>query len=158
MSDRRNAVRGRVPEPERRRVLKLIGLLPLAGGLAAWASACGGGGEEEAAPPATSPEPAPAPAPQPEPSPPMEEAPGAAATAPQPDPATALVTELDSMKANVQALQYVNQSPKPDQNCANCRFYTAKQGGRGSCQLFTQGLVEAEGWCTGWQAKDAAAG
>jgi len=68
-------------------------------------------------------------------------------------PATRLVTEVPAMASLVEQLQYVNESPKPDQNCANCLFYTARMEDRGKCQLFAQGLVAAEGWCASWAAK-----
>jgi len=64
-----------------------------------------------------------------------------------------LVTEVPAMAATVQALQYKTVSDKPDQNCANCQFYTAGSGGTGKCQLFTQGLVAEKGWCMSWTKK-----
>jgi hypothetical protein len=64
-----------------------------------------------------------------------------------------LVTETPAAALTVQALQYKNQSDKPDQNCANCQFYTAKAGGLGKCQLFLQGLVHEKGWCMSWTKK-----
>jgi len=68
-------------------------------------------------------------------------------------PATRLVTEVPAMASLVEQLQYVNESPKADQNCTNCLFYTARMEDRGKCQLFAQGLVTAEGWCASWAAK-----
>ena len=64
-----------------------------------------------------------------------------------------LVTETPAVAATVQALQYKVKSDKPDQNCANCQFYTATSGGRGKCQLFVQGLVDEKGWCMSWTKK-----
>jgi hypothetical protein len=64
-----------------------------------------------------------------------------------------LVTEIPAVAATVQALQYKTQSDKPDQNCKNCQFYTAGAGGKGKCQLFTQGLVAEAGWCMSWTKK-----
>jgi hypothetical protein len=64
-----------------------------------------------------------------------------------------LVTEIPEMQPLVQSLQYTNQSPKPDQHCANCLFYTAASEDRGHCQLFSQNLVMAQGWCASWQQK-----
>jgi len=69
-----------------------------------------------------------------------------------------LVTEIAAMQPLVQSLQYVNDSPKPDQRCDNCLFFTATSDGRGRCQLFTQGLVMAQGWCASWQQKLPAPG
>jgi len=64
-----------------------------------------------------------------------------------------LVTETPAMAPTVQALQYRIVSDKPDQNCANCQFYTAGTGGTGKCQLFVQGLVAEKGWCMSWTKK-----
>ncbi len=66
-----------------------------------------------------------------------------------------LVTEVPAVAATVQALQYTVKSDKPDQNCANCQFYTATAGGRGKCLLFVQGLVDEKGWCMSWSKKVA---
>ena len=79
-------------------------------------------------------------------------APAPASTTGEEDP-NRLVTELASAAAIVNVIQYVNQSPKPDQNCANCQLYTAVSGGRGKCQLFAKGLVAEMGWCASWVAK-----
>jgi hypothetical protein len=64
-----------------------------------------------------------------------------------------LVTETPAVAATVQALQYKVVSDKPDQNCANCQFYTPGTGGTGKCQLFVQGLVAEKGWCMSWTKK-----
>ena len=64
-----------------------------------------------------------------------------------------LVTETPAMAPTVQALQYKLVSDKPDQNCANCQFYTPGTGGTGKCQLFVQGLVHEKGWCMSWTKK-----
>lgn len=64
-----------------------------------------------------------------------------------------LVTEIPAMQPTVDALKYTHQSTTEGQRCDNCQFYTAQGGGRGKCQLFTQGLVEAEGWCSSWTKK-----
>jgi len=66
-----------------------------------------------------------------------------------------LVTETPSVAATVQALQYKNQSDKPDQHCSICQFYTPKGGGHGKCQLFVQGLVSETGWCMSFTKKVA---
>ena len=136
---------------ERRRFLKLGLAGAVALPAAAALSACGGESEPAAgsAPrsggAASPPEPAPAPQPTRAPAP----APGGAPSA------DALVTELPAMAATVQALQYTNQSTKPDQRCANCQFYTpsAPDAQRGACQLFAQGRVAAAGWCASWTPK-----
>ena len=64
-----------------------------------------------------------------------------------------LVTETPAVAATVTALQYKNQSDKPDQSCSNCQFYTAGTGGHGKCQLFTAGVVNEKGWCMSWTKK-----
>ncbi len=66
-----------------------------------------------------------------------------------------MVTDVEAMKATVQALQYIDESAKPDQTCANCQFYTAGEGGKGKCLLFVQGLVTEGGWCMSWTKKVA---
>jgi hypothetical protein len=66
-----------------------------------------------------------------------------------------LVTETPAVAATVQALQYRNQSDKPDQHCSNCQFFTPKGGGHGKCQLFVQGLVSETGWCMSYTKKVA---
>lgn len=55
-----------------------------------------------------------------------------------------------------QALNYVDQSPRADQVCANCRLYQAPpaQDACGGCQLFA-GPVVPKGYCTGWVAAAA---
>ena len=70
--------------------------------------------------------------------------------APQTPSADALVTEIGGMQPIVAALQYVNESPKTDQQCSSCQLFTKTQANRGSCQLFQQGRVSASGWCTSW--------
>jgi len=66
-----------------------------------------------------------------------------------------LVTETPAVAATVQALQYRNESDKPDQHCSNCQFFTATSGGHGKCQLFVQGVVNEKGWCMSWTKKVA---
>jgi hypothetical protein len=63
-------------------------------------------------------------------------------------------SEKERRAAQVDALQYVEQTERPDQNCANCLFYQQPTGGSecGGCQLFP-GPVHPNGWCTTWQAK-----
>jgi hypothetical protein len=67
---------------------------------------------------------------------------------------TKLITELPDQAAMVTALQYVNESAKADQDCANCQFFTpAADGARGKCQLFPTGMVTAKGWCASYVKK-----
>ena len=52
-----------------------------------------------------------------------------------------------------EAQHYVDHSENAEQNCANCRFYTAGQEGAcGSCQVI-QGPIHPEGHCTLWAAQ-----
>jgi len=64
-----------------------------------------------------------------------------------------LVTEIADQAPMVAALQYVNETAKPDQNCKICQFYTAGEGGKGKCQLFQKGLVSEAGWCASYVKK-----
>jgi len=132
--------------------------LPLVGGvLASLLAACGGGEEaaDGAGAPTGAPETEPSaaePSPPAQPAEPSEPA-GGGQAASGGGAGGQLVTEVPAMAATVQALQYVNESQKPDQDCANCQFYTAQSAERGKCQLFPQGLVAAEGWCSSWTAR-----
>jgi len=48
---------------------------------------------------------------------------------------------------------YTDHSTHADQNCANCRFYTAGGDGEcGSCQV-VQGPIHPDGHCTLWAAQ-----
>lgn len=134
--------------------LKAVAAIAALPALSSLLSGCGGDeqGSQPAAPTpaATPPQPAEAPPAPPQAAPaPTGEAPAAAGERP-------LVTEVAAMAPTVQALQYVNQSTKPDQRCASCLFFSEPAGGRGKCQLFTQGFVSEGGWCTSWSAKPAA--
>ena len=79
--------------------------------------------------------------------------PGALLTAKTARAGEALVTELPDNAPMVAALQYVNDSPKDDQNCGNCQLYTAGEAGTGKCQLFPTGLVAEAGNCASWAQK-----
>lgn len=135
--------------------------LPLAAASSsAMLAGCGSGDESPASPPKPKPSPPAAPAapatPEPAPTPPAP-----APVEPAPEPVTGgggegggeLVTDLAAAAPMVAALQYVNVSAKPDQNCANCQLYTAGEGGVGKCQLFPQGSVKEGGWCASWAQK-----
>ena len=54
----------------------------------------------------------------------------------------------------VKSLQYVEESPEADKNCANCSLYQQEKygSGCGGCTLFP-GPVAAEGYCTSWAPK-----
>jgi hypothetical protein len=51
----------------------------------------------------------------------------------------------------VESLQYVEETPQPDKNCANCSLYIQGDYGEGcgGCQLFP-GPVAANGYCNSW--------
>ena len=51
-------------------------------------------------------------------------------------------------------LNYVSESPIPDQLCSNCQFYNEPETGEvcGGCQLFA-GPVHPDGYCTSWAAQ-----
>ena len=40
-----------------------------------------------------------------------------------------------------------------NQFCKNCALYTAQNEGWGKCQMLTNGLVNADGWCGSWNKK-----
>jgi len=62
--------------------------------------------------------------------------------------------EKERRETQVEALNYVEQTENPEQNCANCLFYQQPTGDSkcGGCQLFP-GPVHPNGWCSTWQAK-----
>ena len=40
---------------------------------------------------------------------------------------------------------------KPEQNCSNCRLYSASgEEGWGNCGIFPGKLVNSNGWCSAW--------
>lgn len=61
--------------------------------------------------------------------------------------------QISQRETQVDALQYVEETPNPDQNCANCSFWQAPEGNAdcGGCQLFP-GPVHPNGWCNSWVA------
>lgn len=52
--------------------------------------------------------------------------------------------------------EYVDLTPNPDQNCANCQLYQEPAEGEqcGGCQVL-QGPIHPEGYCTLWVARQA---
>jgi hypothetical protein len=74
-----------------------------------------------------------------------------AATAPA-DPCgdTTGLSESDlNMRRN---LQYVHETPNPEQRCDNCQLWIAPENGEcGGCSLF-RGPVNPNGWCNSWVA------
>jgi hypothetical protein len=51
----------------------------------------------------------------------------------------------------VNSLQYVEETPNAEKNCANCSLYIKSEYGEGcgGCQLFP-GAVAANGYCNSW--------
>jgi hypothetical protein len=51
----------------------------------------------------------------------------------------------------VKSLNYVEESPEPKKNCANCQLYQEEKfgAGCGGCQLFP-GPVAEGGYCDSW--------
>lgn len=51
-------------------------------------------------------------------------------------------------------LNYVDDSPKPSQNCANCKLYTLPIDNQpcGGCKILP-GPVHPKGYCTAWIAR-----
>lgn len=49
------------------------------------------------------------------------------------------------------AVNYVDQTPNPEQVCSNCVFWLpgADPAGVGACSM-VQGEIAAEGWCAIW--------
>lgn len=64
-----------------------------------------------------------------------------------------LISAMPEVAPMVTALQYVDVSTKPDQDCEGCQLYTAGADGTGKCQLFAKGLVTSGGWCASWVQK-----
>jgi hypothetical protein len=62
-------------------------------------------------------------------------------------------SEIDRRESQIEALDYVEQTEKPNQNCANCNFYQQPASGEncGGCTLFP-GPVHPNGWCKTWVA------
>jgi hypothetical protein len=78
---------------------------------------------------------------------------------PEPDAATAAddpcgdtsgLSEADlNMRRN---LQYVHETPYPEQRCDNCQLWLEPESGPcGGCALF-RGPVNPAGWCNSWVA------
>lgn len=62
--------------------------------------------------------------------------------------------ERERRNAQIEALEYVTETPNPEKNCANCLFYQQPAQGKecGGCQLFP-GPVHPNGYCKTWQAQ-----
>jgi hypothetical protein len=59
----------------------------------------------------------------------------------------------DAEKKTRESLKYVDKSPKPDQNCKNCKLYTEpkNEGECGGCTVVA-GPIHPKGYCISWQA------
>jgi High potential iron-sulfur protein len=57
--------------------------------------------------------------------------------------------QSESLRAS---LHYAGVSPVAGQNCGACGFFTAVQGGCGTCVIMS-GPVDATGHCDSWSAK-----
>lgn len=62
-------------------------------------------------------------------------------------------SELEQRETQIEALEYVENTPNPEENCANCSFWQEPEGDAncGGCQLFP-GPVHPNGWCNSWGA------
>ena len=61
-------------------------------------------------------------------------------------------SERQQRKQMVKSLNYVEESPQPEQNCGNCELYQEEKfgAGCGGCTLFP-GPVAEGGYCDSWQ-------
>lgn len=64
-----------------------------------------------------------------------------------------LVDDIPANAALLKGVQYVPESVKADQRCANCVLFQPQAAGRGKCALFQQGLVPEQAWCLSWGPK-----
>lgn len=64
-----------------------------------------------------------------------------------------LVTDMPDQAYMVQALQYLDVSNRPGENCLNCQFYTPGESGTGKCTLIPVGLVSEGGSCASYVTK-----
>ncbi|WP_439102989.1 high-potential iron-sulfur protein [Congregibacter sp.] len=49
-------------------------------------------------------------------------------------------------------LRYSEQSPDSNKACSGCAFFSAAQGGCGSCSIFDGNVVNPAGHCDSWSA------
>ena len=67
--------------------------------------------------------------------------------------AQSLGYKADATKVDVQKYPKRAGAEGAKQFCSGCQFYSAAEGELGKCQLFPNGLVNKNGWCNSWQAK-----
>ncbi|NND70126.1 MAG: hypothetical protein HKN43_00965 [Rhodothermales bacterium] len=62
----------------------------------------------------------------------------------------------DTDIATRSSLQYVDETPNPDQRCDNCQLYVMPEGDSacGGCQII-KGPIAPAGYCISWAAKQA---
>ncbi len=67
---------------------------------------------------------------------------------------SAAAAKVDPNDPQAKALSYVHESPKADQNCANCQLYLgAASDVWGACAIFPGKQVAGAGWCSAWVKK-----
>lgn len=59
----------------------------------------------------------------------------------------------DASKVDVKKFPKRAGAEGKKQFCDNCQFYAKANGKQGKCQIFTNRLVEAKGWCNTWTKK-----
>ncbi len=64
-----------------------------------------------------------------------------------------LVTEIPENKPMLDGIQFVSESAKEGQQCANCLLFQPGENGVGKCQILPKGVVPEAGWCVSWAAK-----
>lgn len=59
----------------------------------------------------------------------------------------------EEVQQSRQSVQYVAETPNPEQRCDNCNLYEQPEGDAacGGCQV-VQGPIHPEGWCSLWVA------
>ncbi len=57
---------------------------------------------------------------------------------------------VDPSAPQAQALQYVAESPNPEQNCGNCTLYQGGEAEQGPCPLFPGNAVLKAAWCSAY--------
>ena len=64
-----------------------------------------------------------------------------------------LVTEVPENEPLLQSIQFVSESVKEGQRCANCILFQPGTDGAGRCTILQRGLVPEGAWCLSWAAK-----
>ena len=76
---------------------------------------------------------------------------GTTASADCSDLSSLSASEKKNREQMVSSLQYVEETPNPEQKCSNCQLYVESEygAGCGGCTLFP-GPVAANGYCNSW--------